>query len=63
MWQNSLPTDFLKLFLVKSKDNRADMFTKNVSQEDMRNHESSYIWTKDEMEEKLSKKVEQERKS
>jgi hypothetical protein len=34
------------------------MFTKNISQEDMRNHESSYILTTDEMEENFSKEVE-----
>jgi hypothetical protein len=54
---------FLKIDFVKSRDNKADIFTKNVSQEDMRSYESSYIWTKDEMEETLCKEVEQEKKS
>ena len=42
---------FLKVVFVKTKDNKADMFTKNVSQEDLREHESNYIWTKKEVEE------------
>ena len=41
---------FMKVTFVKTKENKADLFTKNVSQEDLMMHGGNYIWTKKEME-------------